>query len=141
MLALIMKTYIKSFVTGALGTAAWLVVGAGNVQAQDRPAPGNFDPQQMRQRMTERMRDQLDVKEDAEWKAIAERIDKLMEARRSAGGIGAVRGPGFPGGPGGFGGPGGPPPRGGERRPDAFGPPGDTPGALRTAPGRSPGAG
>jgi len=141
-----MKTYLKSIVTGALGTAAWLVISTSNAQPQDGPPAdrqqrGNFDPQQMRQRMLERLRDQLGVKDDAEWKAISERIEKVTEARRSAGGLG---GPGTPGGfgfaagrpgmggvgrPGGFGGPGGPPPQRGEGRPDAFGPADGPPGA------------
>jgi hypothetical protein len=129
--------------TGAIGTAAWLVVGVGNVQAQDRPAPGNFDPQQMRQRMLERMRDQFEVKDDAEWKAIAERIEKVMEARRNlgGGGPGGLGLPGGRGGPGGFGGPGGPPPQGGEGRPDGFGPPGAPPGGPGQAQGNPPEAG
>ena len=127
-----MKTYLKSIVTGALGTAAWLVISTSNAQPQDGPRQGNFDPQQMRQRMRERLRDQFDVKDDAEWKAISERIEKVMEARRSGGGPGRPAGRGFaagrpgmggPGRPGGFGGPGGPPPQRGDRRPGAFGPP------------------
>src|SRR5262245_27737110 len=67
---------------------------------------GNFDPEQMRQRMMERMREQFDVKDDAEWKLIEERITKVMEAQRATrsfagmGGFGGRRG-GGPGGPGG----------------------------------------
>lgn len=133
-----MRTYIKSFVTGALGTAAWLVVGTGNAQPQDRPQPGNFDPQQMRQRMAERMREQLEVKDDVEWKAISERIDKVMEARRSAGAGGGPGGFGGPGGRGGQGGSGGPPPEGGQGGPDSFGPPpGDAPGASGQSSGNA----
>ena len=140
-----MKIYIKSVITGALGTAAWLVVGTGNAQPQDRPQQGNFDPQQMRQRMTERMREQFEVKDDAEWKVIAEHIDKVMEARRNTGigggpgGFGGLGGPGGPGGQrgqGGPGGPGGPPPQGGPGGPDSFGPP---PGDAQGAPGQPPG--
>lgn len=131
-----MKTSIKSITTGALGTAAWLVVSTGNAQPQDRPQQGNFDPQQMHQRMTERIRKEFDVKDDTEWKAISERIDKVMQARRTVGGAGEPGGFGFPGGPGGQGGPGGPPPQGGPGGPDGFGPPpGDAPGA----PGQPPG--
>ena len=131
-----MKTSIKLITTGALGTAAWLVVSTGNAQPQDRPQQGNFDPQQMHQRMTERIRKEFDVKDDTEWKAISERIDKVMQARRTVGGAGEPGGFGFPGGPGGQGGPGGPPPQGGPGGPDGFGPPpGDAPGA----PGQPPG--
>ena len=125
-----MNTSIKSVMTGALGTAAWLVVSTGNAQPQDRPQPGNFDPQQMRQRMTERMRAQFDVTDDTEWKTISERIDKVMQARRTVGGAGGPGGFGFPGGrvgQGGPGGQGGPPPQGGQGGPDGFGPPDGSP--------------
>ncbi len=47
---------------------------------------GNFDPAQMRQRMMERMREQFDVKDDAEWKIIEERLTKVTEARQGMGG-------------------------------------------------------
>jgi hypothetical protein len=100
-----MKTCSTSLICGAAGVAAWLLLGATTLQAQDqtqdRRPPGNFDPQQMRQRMMDRMREQLEIKEDAEWKIVSERITKVMDARRAAGGSG---------GPGGFG---GPPPMGG----------------------------
>ena len=43
---------------------------------------GNFDPAQMRERMLDDMRDQLEVKEDAEWKAIQPLIEKVMDAQR-----------------------------------------------------------
>jgi len=46
---------------------------------------GNFDPEQMRQRMLDRLREQMDVKDDAEWKPISDRITKVMEARRDVG--------------------------------------------------------
>jgi len=132
-----MKTIktIPSTMFAALGTAASLFLGAGNLQAQE-PSPGNFDPAQMRQRMLERLREQFDVREDSEWKILSERINKVFELRRSLGG---------PGGPGGFGFPGGfrggPPPQMGGQRPDdaqggpggpggpgGFGPPGGFPG-------------
>ena len=65
---------------------------------------GNFDPAQFRQRMMERYREQLGIKDDAEWGVIEGRITKIEEARRSSmrgfGGFGG-RGPGGPGGPGG----------------------------------------
>lgn len=70
------------------------------------PGGGNWDPAQMRQRMMERMREQFAVKDDAEWKLISERIEKVNDARRESmmrgmgmmfGGRGG-RGPGGPGG-------------------------------------------
>lgn len=102
----------------ALGTAALLFSGVTHLKAQDRP---NFDPEQMRMRMMQRLRDQMEVPDDSEWKVIAERMSKVMDARRAArmGG----------GGPGMFGPPpgGGPPPGVGDSGPAPAGgpPPGD----------------
>ncbi|MCX6940243.1 MAG: hypothetical protein NTX09_05810 [Verrucomicrobia bacterium] len=69
---------------------------------------GNFDPAQMQ----ERLREQFGVTDDAEWTLISERLTKLSEIRRSAGGS---MGRGGPGGPGG--GSGGPSSRGGRGGP------------------------
>lgn len=77
---------------------------------QGGPGGGNFDPAQMRQRMMERMREQFGVKDDAEWKLISERIEKVNDARRETAGrgmgmmFGGGRGGGQGGGRGGFGG-------------------------------------
>ena len=65
---------------------------------QDRPRRGDFDPEQFRARMAERTKEMLGVTDDAEWKVIQPRVEKVMEARREAGGFGG----GF-GGPGAFG--------------------------------------
>jgi len=70
-----------------------------------RQGRGNWDPEQMRQRMMERVREQLAVKDDAEWSVIESRIKKISDSRFGMGrGMG---GPGGPGGPGGQGAPGG----------------------------------
>jgi hypothetical protein len=66
----------------------------------------NFDPEQMQQRMLERLKEQMDVPDD-EWAVLKPKIQRVAEARREAragmmGGMG--RGPGG-GGPGGGGGP------------------------------------
>jgi len=45
---------------------------------------GNFDPEQMRQRMMERYKERFEVKSDDEWKIISERIEKVMTAQRDA---------------------------------------------------------
>lgn len=120
------NTLIPTIVLGALGTATSLFLGAGNLAAQDRP-PGNFDPEQMRQRMSERMREQFEVKDETEWKLINERITKVMEARRAVGGgfggPGGFGGRGGPGQMGGAGGPGGGPGGGGFGGPDGAGGP------------------
>ena len=123
-----MKIKFNSKPIVALGSAALLLLGAVQLKAQEGPPPGNFDPQQMRQRLLQRLRDQMEVADDSEWKVIAERIGKVLEARRAAR---------AGGGPGGFGpppgGPGGPPPSGG----DAGGPPagGPPPGDQGPPPG------
>lgn len=79
---------------------------------------GNFNPEEMRARMAERMRELLDVKNEDEWKLISARLEKVQEAQRevralsgnmgllfSRGGDqggggegGRTRGPGGPGG-------------------------------------------
>lgn len=64
------------------GVAVALCVSAGQAQAQGR---GNFDPEQMRQRMMERYKEAMEVKNDAEWKIIEERIQKVSDARREVG--------------------------------------------------------
>jgi hypothetical protein len=89
-----------------------------------RQGRGNFDPEQMRQRMMERYREQLVVKDDAEWSLIEARIKKINESRMGRG----FGGPwGGPGGQGGQGGPGGRQGRGG------FGQPNPDGEALQTA--------
>ena len=42
---------------------------------------GNFDPAQMQQRMMDRYKEQLEVTDDAEWKALQPLIQKVMDAR------------------------------------------------------------
>jgi hypothetical protein len=88
---------LKNALLLAVATAA-LSFSAANVNAQ-----GNFDPAEMRQRMMDRVREQLEVKSDDEWKIISERAEKVMTARREVpGGFGGFgRGPGGPGGGGG----------------------------------------
>ena len=88
-----MKNWFKNM---ALATA---VIGCCSTAtlAQDgqnrRP-----DPEEFRQRMAERMREQFGVTDDAEWKIIEGKIQKVTEARR------AVGGGGFAAAMGGFGG-------------------------------------
>jgi hypothetical protein len=77
------------------GIAAALCLGNGKVMAQDnnRPPGGgpgrNFDPAQFQQRMMERIKENLEITDDAEWKAIEPLVQKVMDARRdSFGGMG-----------------------------------------------------
>jgi Spy/CpxP family protein refolding chaperone len=84
------------------------------------PGGGNFDPEQMRQRMMERVREQLAVTDDEEWKLISERIEKVTAARRDVGIMGMnMRFGGRGGGAGGGGGGGGRGGFGGEQSPEA----------------------
>lgn len=61
------------------GALAAFGLSANQAAAQGR---GNFDPAQFRQRMMDRYKEQLDVKDDAEWKAIEGKISKVMDAQR-----------------------------------------------------------
>jgi hypothetical protein len=86
-----MKNWFKTIaIAAALAGSATTMT-----QAQERQRP---DPEEMRQRMSERMREQFGVTDDAEWKIIEGKIQKVNEARRAVGG-----GMGF-GAMGGFGG-------------------------------------
>jgi hypothetical protein len=98
------------------GIAALLALGVSNVGAQERRERGNFDPEQMRQRMMERYREALEVKSDDEWKVLEPRITKINDARREVG-FGGARAFGRRGGDnGGGGGGGGNEQGGGDRR-------------------------
>jgi hypothetical protein len=79
----------------------------------------------MRQRMMERVREQLGVKDDAEWSLIEARIKKINDSRPGMG-----RGFGGPGGPGGQGGQGG---QGGRQGRGGFGQPNPDAEALQSA--------
>ncbi len=105
-----MKRTIKTGLL-ALTTAAALLApqaiaqqGGGGQRGGGQRGGGGFDPEQMRQRMEERMRESFGVTDDAEWKVISERIQKVNEVRReSMGGMmggmrGMMRPPGGQGG-------------------------------------------
>jgi hypothetical protein len=66
--------------------AAALAFGADRSLAQDdqnQPPPRrpNFDPAQMRERMMERVKEQLEITDDTEWKAIQPLVQNVMDAR------------------------------------------------------------
>jgi hypothetical protein len=72
-----MNVLKKSIMLG--GCVAALTLGAGNhLMAQGR----NFDPAQFRQDFIDRTRDQLEIKDDAEWKAIEPLVTKVFDAQR-----------------------------------------------------------
>jgi hypothetical protein len=89
----------------AAALAAVVCLGAGSAMAQqgggDRQGRGNFDPAQMQQRMMDRYKEQLEVTDDGEWKALQPLVQKVMEARMASfsgrGGMFGGRG-GRPGG-------------------------------------------
>ncbi len=70
------------------GCVAALGIGSGKVAAQGR---GNFDPAQMRERMTTRVVEQMDIKDDSEKKAISDAIGKVLDARMEVGFGGGMR--------------------------------------------------
>jgi hypothetical protein len=81
------------------GMAASLICGAGSIYAQNNGGPGNgpgggggfggggrgnFDPAQFQQRMMDRVRDQLEFTNDADWSAVQPLVQKVMDAQRDA---------------------------------------------------------
>lgn len=75
--------------------AAALVLSTNNLSAQDnegggraRGGPGGGpggDPAEFQQRMMTNIREQMKVKDDAEWKALEGLVQKVMDARREVG--------------------------------------------------------
>jgi hypothetical protein len=82
------------------GAAMALSVGIPQSHAQ-----GNFDPEQMRQRRLERIKEDFGITKDDEWKIVSERVSAVMKAQEATmrGRIGGMFG-GRGGGPGGGGG-------------------------------------
>ncbi len=52
-------------------------------QPQGRQGRGNFDPAQFRQQMMDNIKQQLEITDDSDWKAIQPLVEKVMEARRA----------------------------------------------------------
>ncbi len=115
-----MKRMLKRVVLTGAVTLLCLNVGQALAQQGGGGAGGgrgNFDPEQMRQRMMDRYKESFGVTDDSEWKVIEERINKVNEARREVGfgGMGMMgmnRRPGAQGGD---------QARGGQDRPRRFG--------------------
>jgi hypothetical protein len=96
----------------AASLAVVLATSAGSLMAQDnnnndrqgrRGGPGG-DPAQFQQRMMERIREDLGFTNDTDWSAVEPLVQKVMDARRDAGGAGGFgrfMGRGGRGGPGG----------------------------------------
>jgi hypothetical protein len=108
------KNYMKlNQLFAVCGMAAALVLGAGNVFAQNDNGGnggnggggfgggrGNFDPAQFQQRMMDNIKDQLGFTNDTDWSAVQPLVQKVMDARRDvgAGGMGRLFGRGNRGG-------------------------------------------
>jgi hypothetical protein len=77
------KNIMKRFnrVVVLAGVIAALGLTTGNLAAQGQ-GRGNFNAEEFRQRMMERMRERLEVKSDDEWKVIEQRLGKVMDAQR-----------------------------------------------------------
>jgi hypothetical protein len=84
------------------GIAAALLLGAGTVFAQNNGGGGggfggggggggfgggrgNFDPAQFQQRMMDRIRDNLNFTNDADWNAVQPLVQKVFDARQAIG--------------------------------------------------------
>lgn len=77
------------------GLAVAMISSANKLAAQDNPPParpggtggnrGGGDPSEFQARMMENIRDQMKVKDDAEWKVLEARIQKVTDARREIG--------------------------------------------------------
>jgi hypothetical protein len=78
-----------------LGTATVLAQTDNNNGGQGggRPGRGNFDPAQFQQRIMDRYKEVLEVKDDAEWSALQPLVQKVMDSRREGlGGMGRMFG-------------------------------------------------
>jgi len=74
-----MNRFKKALIAG--GCAAVLALGTNTVMAQGQGGRGNFDPAQMKQRLMDDMKDQWEVKDDAEWTALEPKLGKVIDAR------------------------------------------------------------
>jgi hypothetical protein len=80
-----------------LAAVCWLGPGTGFAQpATDGGGSGRrgFDPAQIQNFLLQNYREQLEIKDDAEWDIVRERIQKVLEARRDTafGGMGMMAG-------------------------------------------------
>jgi len=83
------------------GVAALTCFGTGHALAQNGGGGGgqnwrNMSPEERQQAMMNNVKDELEVKDDAEWQVIQPLVQKVMDARRGAftggGGMGMMRG-------------------------------------------------
>ena len=92
------KHILKYLALLAITSALVVITTRFTASAQAQGGPQgrrNFDPAQFQQMMMDRIREQLEVKNDDEWKIIQERIKKVMDLRMAGMSFGG--GMGFPG--------------------------------------------
>ena len=65
------------------GVASLIGAMPSSVSAQNQNR-GNFDPAQFQQRRMDRFKEQLEVKDDAEWDALKPLVEKVNEAQQAA---------------------------------------------------------
>jgi hypothetical protein len=112
--------------------AASFVFGPAGVRAQDPGPPARLDFARMREQELKRIREQLEITDDAEWKLVSERVTRVLDLSRT---VRSFDAPPRMAGPGGM----NPPPsRDGDRESAAGGPPGPPPGESLSAPGGGP---
>ena len=58
--------------------------GQGGGQRGGGPGGRNFDPAQMQQRMMDNLKEQLEITDETEWKAVQPLVQKVMDARRAS---------------------------------------------------------
>ena len=78
-----MKNLIK---VAVLGLACVACLGVDNVSAQpspDRGSRGSYDPAQYKQRRLDQTKESLEIKDDAEWKAIQPLVEKVMDTQQA----------------------------------------------------------
>jgi hypothetical protein len=80
--AIFMKNLMR---VAILGLACVACLGGVNIsaQTQDRGSRGSYDPAQFKQDRLNRTKEQLEIKDDVEWKAIQPLVEKVMDAQQA----------------------------------------------------------
>jgi hypothetical protein len=79
-------TIKRWLVGGAMAALMGLGMTKGLAQDNQGPPQGrrNFDPAQFRERMMERIKEEMEVSDDSEWKALQPLVQKVMDARMAS---------------------------------------------------------
>src|SRR5262245_29927819 len=78
-----MNRILQSIAITGVACAAFLTTTGALAQDRQRGRPDAAQIQEWQQRRLEGMKDQLEIKDDAEWKAIEPLIQKVMDAQRN----------------------------------------------------------